>query len=1075
MPQPPTTVDLADAKRYIDSFRIPKEKKGIITPNVTGLSTVAGSTGSFHIPDEEYESFLENIASFVFGKNVPLGLVERPTQETSDIRLTPVKIDLDFRFPFREPFIDATGRPVRQFTDVMIQKFVHIYWEELSSVVSFDEYIEPTITFYVLTKSSPEIDVAKGSSDVSGKKIKDGVHIVAKDIQTLPEIQLYVRKRVLKRMGEVFPKEFTEITSNSAILDEAVICRSGWMLHGNCKEGKEAYALKFRQIYNIAPHTSSSAASSSAPSSGGGAEARDKEKEKDKEYEIIVNTRISSINDRDLVKILSIRHGIRDMGISIQEEALDDLRKFFDENSTARNNARLSGARSSTGEGALSGAGAGDGMFGFDFAEDNFTADRTEILRSAAWLVDMLSPERATPYDTWVRVGICLRNMGRIENLPDIRRGTIKETMGDDHEIIVDNGMYNLWVSFSRKSPKYMEGAESREDWYNKYWLAFSSRSSSDAMLKRPSLRLWARQDSPERFSKFLEKDERAEMNRVINGGGTHVDLAGFARLLYGDTFICADIKANEWYEYQQSFHRFVKSDSATTLRGKLSTEIRGKFATKLDSLIREITEEIRGVRGDSAQLDPDGNPVAMASELAKTKSPLDDSRVKTVNRIISSLATTKFLNDVLTECKHKFYETYRNEFLERIDTNKNLLGFNNGVLDLATCTFRPGRPDDMITKTTGYDYIDYDEDNDRVQLIYDIYRKIYTSPSVREYTWAIMSTNLRGENWRQEVYFLNGTGANGKSLNILWMSKALGDYAVKGNVTLLTDKRSGAQSASPEIAKLKGARFVHMEEPEDSASTKINHSLLKELSGGGTLTGRALYGQPITFPISFRIWFACNEFPEITSEDATWRRLRAIEHLSRFLPRDRPIADPEFQFHRKEELMSEDFVKDYRGAMMSILVHYYRKYWMNAGNSGEGEGSGGGGKSGGDEYGDKAEFHEPDEVKKFCLEIRKKNDVISQRFDDLFEPIPQAEFEMEIKPDPVLAKNTLLTSKKIASIIDQDRKANVHMYADAGRVKGKIDNKRVVNYVENICGIRGIRLDDGQTYYLVRESPRNL
>jgi phage/plasmid-associated DNA primase len=249
------------------------------------------------------------------------------------------------------------------------------------------------------------------------------------------------------------------------------------------------------------------------------------------------------------------------------------------------------------------------------------------------------------------------------------------------------------------------------------------------------------------------------------------------------------------------------------------------------------------------------------------------------------------------------------------------------------------------------------------------------------------------------------------------------------------------------------------MEEPEDSASTKINHSLLKELSGGGTLTGRALYGQPITFPISFRIWFACNEFPEITSEDATWRRLRAIEHLSRFLPRDRPIADPEFQFHRKEELMSEDFVKDYRGAMMSILVHYYKKYWMD---------------SHADEI-EKKPFHEPDEVKKFCLEIRKRNDVISQRFDDLFEAIPQAEYEAEIKPDPVLAKNTLLTAKKIATIIDQDRKSNVHMYADAGRMKSKIDTKRVVNYVENICGVRGIRFDDGQTYYLLRETPHGI
>ena len=52
-----------------------------------------------------------------------------------------------------------------------------------------------------------------------------------------------------------------------------------------------------------------------------------------------------------------------------------------------------------------------------------------------------------------------------------------------------------------------------------------------------------------------------------------------------------------------------------------------------------------------------------------------------------------------MKECKEFFYDK---TFIEKLNDQKNLIGFENGVYDLNTSTFRGGLPSDYVSLTTG-------------------------------------------------------------------------------------------------------------------------------------------------------------------------------------------------------------------------------------------------------------------------------------------------------------------------------------------------------------------------------------
>jgi P4 family phage/plasmid primase-like protien len=140
------------------------------------------------------------------------------------------------------------------------------------------------------------------------------------------------------------------------------------------------------------------------------------------------------------------------------------------------------------------------------------------------------------------------------------------------------------------------------------------------------------------------------------------------------------------------------------------------------------------------------------------------------------------------------------------------------------------------------------------------------------------------------------GSGANGKSKLVELMSKILGDYKGTVPITLITQKRTSIGSTSSEIVQLRGKRYAVMQEP--SKGDKINEGIMKEITGGDPIQGRALFKETITFMPQFKLVVCTNTLFDIKDTgDGTWRRIRVCDFMSKF--RDNPVQGDKDEPHQ--------------------------------------------------------------------------------------------------------------------------------------------------------------------------------
>jgi len=499
-----------------------------------------------------------------------------------------------------------------------------------------------------------------------------------------------------------------------------------------------------------------------------------------------------------------------------------------------------------------------------------FELSATEYELKETHQFTMILPEKywnPGSYDRWIKVGWALKNTSK-KLLP-------------------------TWLKFSSQSKEFnWTDIPDLIDTWNKF-----QYDNPEGLTSR-SIMYWAKLDNIKEYNKVREETISYYIELTI----THVTEWDFAQVLYQmckDEFICVSIKNNIWYEYIK--HRWYEIDSGNTLRLIISKRMHDMYMKKSSDAMNNMQKMDQG---DDCY-----------ASLRKRANKLGDLCVL--------LKKTTWKNNIMREAKELFYDK---DFLNKLDQNPYLLCFNNYVIDFKKQEYRRGEPQDYISKCTNIDYIPLEniKDSKDIDEVYAFMKELFPNEELRKYMWEHLASTLIGNNDNQTFNIYTGSGRNGKSKLVDLMSKTLGGYKATIPITLVTQKRNNIGSTSSEIVQLIGVRYAVMQEP--CKGEKINEGIMKEITGGDPIQGRALFKEAVTFIPQFKLAVCTNTLFDIKSnDDGTWRRIRVCDFMSKFLenPYEDEVKFPKVEYpyqYKIDKKIDEKFNK-WAPVLASILV----------------------------------------------------------------------------------------------------------------------------------------------------------
>lgn len=502
-------------------------------------------------------------------------------------------------------------------------------------------------------------------------------------------------------------------------------------------------------------------------------------------------------------------------------------------------------------------------------------------------LVNILDRKRVENYPEWIKLGWVLRNIN-------------------------DNNLYlKLWIEKSKTIDKYINEAEQSciKEWKD---------NSVSNRLTEGTLKMWAREDNYDEYAKIMKKDVRYLLNQCVKYSDCNVPMAKLLYEYYKGEYYCV---GDKWFKFNTRFHIWQTMDKNIDFSNILSNEIFELFNSYQTDLKKQKDIELENLSNE----DEDDDAFESLDDKKEKIQDRYENANNNINKLLRLLLKNHFKKSVIDECTNLFvYDNiFDNKVFEEIlDTNNDLIVFTNGVYDLNNDVFRKGEPEDYLTVSTNLVYMDFVENNQLIKEVEEFLEQIIPIKRVRNYVMKSLASCLSGEVRDENAYFFTGEGGNGKSKLLELMKITLGELYISPPASILQQKRSSAESASPQLVSTKSKRIVVLQEPEE---TKLNAGMLKEWTGGDSITGRGLYEKkPISFKPQFKLFIVSNHLPQLPADDGgIWRRVKNIKFISTFT--ENPDPNKPHQYRIDKQLSNK--LKKWPQAFMWILIKYYKLY----------------------------------------------------------------------------------------------------------------------------------------------------
>lgn len=504
--------DGEDDTRPITHTRIPSKKD-----NIPG--------GSFHIPVDEYDLFMQLYFDAVIAKKTVEHLTERQLTTGG-----PIAVDLDLHYA-----LDIAGRV---HTHDHVVDLIDAYLVEFKTMFQFDADTK----FPVFVFEKPDVN------RVAEKNMtKDGIHMII-GIQMDRVAQCILRKRIMTHAQELFG-DFPLINTWNEVFDEGISAgHTNWQLYGSRKPNHDTYMLT--HVYEI---------------------AYDPE---DGEF---------SYNDKSPADYLTAE-AISQLSVRYTKHPQFFYRAAFMQELAAASGGSgdaVAGRRRTPPPPENAFIEEDEPMHGLDIKKirtreeldyclnrllDSISSREYHLRETYEYTMVLPEPYYGEgSYTKWIRVGWALKNASArfliVWLVFSAKSAAFRFTDIPD--------LCSQWASFERKHG----GVTSRSIMY---WARHDNREGYDAVHKNTLSHL---------IDQTINRISSDNVNKTDRNakGCSDYDLAIVLHQMYKDEYVCADVKNNVWFRFRN--HRWKQIDSGSTLRLAISKDLRDLYEKRAEEL----------------------------------------------------------------------------------------------------------------------------------------------------------------------------------------------------------------------------------------------------------------------------------------------------------------------------------------------------------------------------------------------------------------------------------------------------------------------------------------------------------
>lgn len=197
-------------------------------------------------------------------------------------------------------------------------------------------------------------------------------------------------------------------------------------------------------------------------------------------------------------------------------------------------------------------------------------------------------------------------------------------------------------------------------------------------------------------------------------------------------------------------------------------------------------------------------------------------------------------------------------------DKSPYILNCQNCTLDLQNFTTRKHTPDDLLSKISNVIY----NPNAKCERWEQFINEIMCGDETRaKFLQKALGYALTGDTSMECFFILYGaTARNGKGTTMETMRYLMGDYGRNTQPeTIMKKQYNNGGAPSEDMARLNGAHFINVSEP--AKGQNLNSALVKQMTGGDTVTARFLYQESFEYKPKFKLFINTNHLPRVSDD----------------------------------------------------------------------------------------------------------------------------------------------------------------------------------------------------------------